>query len=313
MNCNDASSTNADRILVKQAILSRDPAWRLPKPQTWRAINDIAIDWLVIFISAWATFRIGWAISPLALVVVGNRQRALGNLLHEASHGNLSTNRQVNDRLAHLLLAAPLLTNLSVYRDQHGRHHAWLGDPERDPDILLQFTHEGDRWYHAYARCLVKSSVLGGSVMGHFSGKNLNCRQRVEIFAWWLATGLSIAMTNLHFAALFGAIWFGARVTVFHAITTFREMTDHYGLQPGGIFSFTREIPDHGPLSVLLHPHHNGYHLTHHLFPAVPYHQLPRLHAQLMKLDEYGERAFVCHAYLNGSPSGVAGWGEHHG
>jgi len=84
-------------------------------------------------------------------------------------------------------------------------------------------------------------------------------------------------------------------------------------LKPGGIFSFTREIPDHGPLSVLLHPHHNGYHLTHHLFPAVPYHQLPRLHAQLMELDEYDDRAFVCHAYLNGSPSGVAGWGAHHG
>ncbi|WP_267886374.1 fatty acid desaturase [Paraburkholderia xenovorans] len=105
----------------------------------------------------------------------------------------------------------------------------------------------------------------------------------------------------------------GARATVFHAITTFREMTDHYGLEPEGIFRFTREIPNHGLLSTLLHPHHNGYHLTHHLFPAVPYHQLPRLHAQLMTLDDYAGRALVCHSYLKGSRSSVIGWGTNHG
>ena len=293
--------------------MTRDSAWHQPQPQTWRAIRDIIFDWMIIFVSVWAVYRVGWMITPVALLIIGNRQRALGNLLHEASHGNLSAHRRINDCLAHLLLAAPLLASLSVYRDQHARHHAWLGDPQHDPDVLLQLAHEDDRWYHAYARCLAKSTMLRGSLMGHFSGRNLACRQQVEIFAWWLVTGLTIAMVDLHFAAVFGALWLGARITVFHAITTFREMTDHYGLKPGGIFSFTREIPNHGPLSVLLHPHHNGYHLTHHLFPAVPYHQLPRLHARLMVLEEYGDRAFVCHAYLNGSPSGVAGWGAHHG
>lgn len=313
MDCGNTSSIYADRISIRQALMAHDPAWHQPRPQTWRAVHDIVFDWMMIFVSAWALYRVGWVITPVALVIIGNRQRALGNLLHEASHGNLSGHRQINDYLAHLLLAAPLLASLSVYRDQHARHHAWLGDPQRDPDVLLLLAHEGDRWYHAYARCLAKSTMLRGSLMGHFSGRNLGYRQQVEICAWWLIIGLTIAIVDLHFAALFGALWLGARITAFHAITTFREMTDHYGLKPGGIFSFTREIPDHGPLSALLHPHHNGYHLTHHLFPAVPYHQLPKVHAQLMELDEYVDRAFVCHAYLNSSPSGVAGWGAHHG
>jgi fatty acid desaturase len=313
MDCGNTSSIYIDRVSIRHALTARDPAWQQPQPQTWRATRDIVFDWMMIFVSAWTVYRVGWVITPIALVIIGNRQRALGNLLHEASHGNLSAHRQINDCLARLLLAAPLLTSLSVYRDQHARHHAWLGDPRRDPDVLLPLAHKGDRWYMAYARYLAKPTMLRGSVMGHFSGKHLSGPQQFELFTWWLATGLSIAMVDLRFAALFGALWLGARITVFHAITTFREMTDHHGLRPGGIFSFTREIPDHGPLSVLLHPHHNGYHLTHHLFPAVPYHQLPKLHTRLMELDVYCDRAFVCRAYLNGFPSGVAGWGAHHG
>ncbi|AIP33748.1 fatty acid desaturase family protein [Paraburkholderia xenovorans LB400] len=209
MNCNDASSTNADRILVKQAILARDPAWRLPKPQTWRAINDIAIDWMVIFISAWATFRIGWVISPLALVVVGNRQRALGNLLHEAGHGNLSTRREVNDCLAHLFLALPLLSSLSVYREQHARHHAWLGHPQRDPDLLPRRARIGDRWYHAYLHYLTTFSIYRGSLIGHLDGRNLTHRQQLAIFTWWMTVGSAMAAVDLHFALVFCALWLG--------------------------------------------------------------------------------------------------------
>jgi fatty acid desaturase len=118
---------------------------------------------------------------------------------------------------------------------------------------------------------------------------------------------------NIHLAEVFLALWFGARITVFHAITIFREMTDHYGLKPGGIFSFTREIPDNGVLSALIHPHHNGYHLTHHLFPSAPYHQLPELHAQLIALPAFSEHAIVCPSYLGGHQSSVFGWGMNHG
>ncbi|CAG4896689.1 fatty acid desaturase family protein [Paraburkholderia saeva] len=313
MNLNDASSSNADRILIKQAMLNRDPAWRLPRPQTWRVITDITVDWMVIALSVWATYRIGWAASVFALVVIGNRQRALGNLLHEAGHGNLSAHRETNDALAHFLLAPPLLNSLSVYREQHAHHHAWLGHPERDPDLLPQVVFEGGHWYHAYLYHLATFSIFRGSIMGHLAVGNLTHCQRFAIFTWWIVVGLPIAKANPHFALMFCVLWFGARATVFHAITTFREMTDHYGLKPGGTFNFTREIPDHGLLSVLLHPHHNGYHLTHHLFPTIPYHQLPRLHARLMKLSDYKDRALVCHGYLKGSSSSVAGWGANHG
>jgi fatty acid desaturase len=313
MNHSDPYLITADRTFARHALLAYDPAWRQLKAQFWRSLLDIIADWALIFLSASATYRIGWPLVPFALVVIGNRQRALGNLLHEASHGNLSKRRQINDLLAHLLLAPPLLNSLRIYRELHTRHHAWLGDPLRDPDFLQPGTLEGDRWFHAFIRCLVTSAIFRGALIGHLADKNTSVRQQLGILTWWIVASAALAIINPHFAVVFVALWFSSRITVFHGITTFREMTDHYGLTSGGIFSFTREIPDHGLLSILLHPHHNGYHLTHHLFPSVPYHQLPRLHARLMETDEYRANAYVCPAYLGGSPSGVAGWGAHHG
>jgi len=293
-------------------MLVHEPAWHMCKAQVWRSLGDIAADWAMIIVATWVVYRIGWTFIPFGLVAVGNRQRALGNLLHEASHRNLSGHRRVNDGLAHLLLAPPLLNNLQIYRDSHAQHHAWLGHPLYDPDYLHPVRRDGDHWYHAYARYLTAFSMLRSTLIGHLFNKRASAHQQLYIFLWWVVLVTTLALIRPHFSAVFFALWVGSRITFFHAITTFREMTDHYGLEPDGIFKFTREVLDHGLLSMLIHPHHNGYHLTHHLFPSVPYHQLPRTHALLMGIGEYRDRAFVCSAYFGDSPSGVAGWGADH-
>jgi fatty acid desaturase len=312
MNRYDASSVRRDRVFIRQSLLQHESAWRLPTARIWRSLSDIIFDWAMIIGVTWVVYRVGWTLGLFAFVIVGNRQRALGNLLHEASHRNLSTHPWVNDGIAHLLLAPPLLNSLPVYRNLHAHHHAWLGHPQRDPDFLEPIRRKGDHWYHAFIRCLITPSAIVSVLMGHLSNQSTTRWQRLAILSWWLAVGISLELLRGRFALTFIALWFGSRITVFHAITTFREMTDHYGLEPNGVFRFTREIPDRGLLSWLLHPHHNGYHLTHHLFPSTPYHQLPQLHAQLTKHHEYWTRAIICSAYFGGSSSSVAGWGANH-
>lgn len=222
MNYRNTSPTSIDQISIKESLLAYAPAWQQPKAKTCRAIYDIAFDWVTVFVAVLAVHKIGWTITPIALVVIGNRQRALGNLLHEASHGNLSQRRDVNDYLAHLLLAAPLLGSLNIYRELHARHHAWLGDSQRDPDLLPSLAHDGDRWFEVYARCLSRPSLILGSLAGHLAAKKQMLRHRLGILAWWSAMVSALFAVNAHFAAVFLALWFGARVTVFHAITIFR-------------------------------------------------------------------------------------------
>ena len=108
-------------------------------------------------------------------------------------------------------------------------------------------------------------------------------------------------------ALLFFVLWVTAKATVFHAITAFREISDHVGLTPGSLIGFSRNHPFSSVLGEVFHPHHNGYHLLHHLTPAMPFHALPRAHALLMQWPPYaaGEH---CDSYFQGPTAAVRSW-----
>src|SRR5262245_43627305 len=52
----------------------------LQQPRLARALAAAAVDWALIALAVWATWRFGWIAVPLSLLLIGNRQRALGNL-----------------------------------------------------------------------------------------------------------------------------------------------------------------------------------------------------------------------------------------
>jgi fatty acid desaturase len=295
MSITTPTSVTADQTAMHWALRESLP---ILTASTWRSAGDIMFDWIVIAIAVWATYRVGkWATLP-AIFIIGNRQRALGNLLHESSHQNLSPELRFNDMMA---------------QRQHARHHAWLGTPSHDPDFIECAANKNDRWFNVYFRILLTYPVWVGSLLGHLSGKHLSHRQWMVVALWWgVCETLLAILLGTYTACLFFMLWMVARGTVFHAITIFREMTDHYGLRPTGIFQYTREIPAHGFVSILLHPHHNGYHLTHHLFPHIPYYHLPRAHALLTRNPVFSQRAIICRTYLGTNPAGVSGWGAHH-
>ncbi|WP_080440036.1 fatty acid desaturase family protein [Burkholderia ubonensis] len=305
-----SASVIADQVAIRSAIHG---IFVTAPASTWRSLRDIAFDWVSVGVAVWATYRIGILVTPLAITIIGNRQRALGNLLHEASHQNLSPRRPINDTLATLLLAAPLLNSLTLYRRRHANHHAWLGDRDRDPDFICCIVNPRDRWFQVYARVLLAYPAWKSSLLGHVADRHITFDQWLTIVLWWIWCEAMLAvLAGTHVASLFLLLWILSRGTVFHAITTFREMTDHYGLGRRGIFEYTREVPDHGASSILLHPHHNGYHLTHHLFPHIPYYDLPRAHAQLIRNPVFVRRARICSAYLHGRHVCVSGWGSSH-
>jgi len=310
MSSSVTASIVTDQTAIRSAINAMVPNWCPPGPNALRSVSDIFLDWATIFASIWITYRIGVMISVVALLVLGNRQRALANLLHDASHRNLSAHRGVNDWLARIFLAPALLNDLHIYRSQHARHHAWLAHPASDPDYIPRITRTGDRWFHAYFRILLDLPGWTGSLLGHLASRQLRLQQWAGVLVWWITfEALIDVVCGTHFAVLFFALWVVAKSTVFHAVTTFREMIDHYGLEADGIFGNTRETPYLGLLSCWIHPHHNGYHLTHHLFPDIPYFRLPDAHHTLKQTSLFNRRAIICDSYLTGAHACVRGWG----
>lgn len=276
-----------------------------------RPLFDILSDWTMIVLAVLAYAQIGAASLPLVVIVIGNRQRALGNLLHEASHRNLFKSRAANDLAAKLFLAPALLNDLAVYRESHAKHHAFLGCVEQDPDYIAPLPVQTSNWRVAYCRLLFSRAAWMASVLGHVGAKGASWHRLAYIGFWWSAIlWLLSSYASQSFAAVFVMLWFIAKATAFHAITTFREMCDHFALQPGGIFSYARDIVSKSPWRWLIHPHNNAFHLTHHLMPSVPYYRLPDMQKALSALPSYRRRGIRSHAYFAGTGAVVCDWGK---
>ena len=275
----------------------------------WRPLIDMGCDGALVFAAVLAVITWGPWLVPLAVLVIGNRQRALGNILHDAGHRNLSRRRRVNDGIATLFLAPLLFADIRRYRDLHARHHRHLGDDQRDPDYLSTPIEWPRHWWQSFVSQLVNSAAWRSSVVGHLGDPALSWQARGWILSWWTgALVLAVVAVGVKATLIGGMLWVLARATSFHAITTFREMCDHHGREPGGVFSFTRDMVSTGPWRWLIHPRNNGYHLTHHLWPAVPYYRLPHAHQALMSDPVAGGRMSRCTGYFFGTAAVVRAW-----
>jgi fatty acid desaturase len=291
------------------AALSRPTGCQhLRRKAKWPVFKDLLIDWGLICMAAWAVARWGWWLAPPAVVIVANRQRALGNLLHDAGHRNLCSDPKGNDAIAWLLLAPVLLVDLSHYRRLHARHHGCLGQPDRDPDLRQRFAPK-QTWQRTYWTIATCPNIW----LGNFSGHLRRLWQRPWVGAyfmsWWIALCSVLSMAG-GMALTFLALWWVAKGTLFHLITVFREMCDHYGLPPDTVVTYTRDVPAGSVWSLLFHPHNNGYHLTHHLDPSIPYHQLPRAQAEFLRNTSYATGSTCCDGHFGGQCPVTTGWAQ---
>ena len=299
----------SDIALLRQSLRhAGSPHLPLLTLQLWRPVRDVAVDLATIVAVLSMALLEPWT-SPLVLLILGNRQRALGNILHDAAHRNLTRDRQVNDLVARALIAPLLFLSLSHYRDLHFRHHFDLGAQGTDPDLIPIPPEKARSWTIAVAANTLSVRAVLGSTFGHLLDRAVPRAERLYIVAWWAILVVAVvAMTGAGPVVAMLTLWLAARATFFHLITTFREMCDHHGLAPGGVFSFTRDITSSGAWSLLIHPRNNAYHLTHHLLPAVPYYRLPEAQRLFTKLPEYQRRAQVCPTYIAGPARAVQAW-----
>lgn len=278
----------------------------LHAPGLARSLRAIGIDWSLIAVAAVLAIRLGGPFVVVALLVIGNRQRALGNLLHDASHRGLDADRGRAERIADWLLCRPLWVSMRLYRSEHNRHHRHLGDPARDPDYIHDASRLRHGWFAVWRDQILSPGMFRVALFSHLG--RMNARELAGVAAWWvMATAVVAGIGGAGAAAGFLALWVAARALVFHPITAFREISDHVGLVPGTLIGFSRNHPFGGVLGQVFHPHHNGYHLLHHLDPALPFHALPRAHALLMRWPPYAQ-AEQCTGYFSGSLSVARSW-----
>lgn len=269
----------------------------LSKKQHWRGPALVLHAWGIIF-AASALFVI--IPNPLtfiiAIMLVGARQLGLAILMHEAAHGALHPNRQINDFLGHWLCAAPVGASLATYRAYHLGHHKYVQQPE-DPDLILSAPFPVSR--HSMRRKIIRDLTGQTFLRQRLAGLRKNtgtigsaAQKQGEVLSSDRALRdhllinfiLLIGLTVLGVWWLYPALWLVAMASWFPLVTRIRNIAEH-ACVPNTDDPLAHARTTHASWweRLLIAPYWVQYHAEHHAFMHLPCYRLPAAHALLHK------------------------------
>ncbi len=213
-------------------------------------------------------------------------------LAHESAH-RLLTRNTVLDRLLGFGCGLPILFSASAYRVVHPIHHAKLRTPE-DPD---DFETTATRFkllplvYILTTLCGVYVYLFYMPVQGFRRGSR---KQRVAIL---LECVLLLAAHVAAWIIFPGRVMLEAwllPLLVAGQIANLRAIAEHGLTTSGNELIDSRTVTTHPALSFFMC--NINYHLEHHLYPGVPWYNLPKLHL-LLQEDYHKAGASVYSSY----------------
>ena len=299
----------------RPAPLLKEELRQLSELRPWLGLLHIGLEWSAIVGAAWGCWSllgvlpaVAWV--PLYLVVVafiGARQHDLIIVfMHDGAHRRLHPNRAVNDWFSELVLAWPfLLFSMRTSRRNHFAHHRHL-NTERDPDWVRKASWIYPRRPSDMARLLAlyllgfgfARFVYAASKIARWPAAPVDRRFLVAKIAYVAAAVALIGLSGTWLPVLL--FWVVPFATWFQLVFNVRSMSDHSEIAGRtGFFAMSRNIRL-GPLARLfaLGGGPAFFHTEHHLYPSVPYHRLPALHARLMQDPVYAEGLHVTDGFL---------------
>jgi fatty acid desaturase len=197
---------------------------------------------------------------------------------HEGVHGTLSLRSWWNRALS-IICALPVLQNYSAYKVLHLKHHHHLGQ-EGDPDhyanytswTWLEFAMHWGRLIIGYPAYIVAIPLLG-------------FRQGARSARGWIV--LEVCLLAMLIAAavlLLPNLWllhgWLLPMVVINTLVNIRGMSQHTFLEhQSDTIRGTRSILTNRVTAFFMC--NENYHLEHHLYPTIPWYNLPRLHQAL--------------------------------
>lgn len=232
---------------------------------------------------------IAMIVLPVAVIAIGRQLRALECLVHEASHFNWSRHyRCMNDVLGFLLAGLPTGVLVREYRTSHLLHHGRFGTAD-DPDRaryqeLCWEALRRDSWASFWSGVIPR---LYCYQLGWLRALRTNPFSLGMLVAWlgMVAILPFIAFTgDVTGGVLTALVWLLGYGLALPVIRFIGESSEHIYSDSETVFDAT--ISNLGLLQrFLIHPHNDGYHTVHHMWPGVPHHALRRLHKVLTVED----------------------------
>jgi fatty acid desaturase len=197
---------------------------------------------------------------------------------HEGVHGTLSARPWWNRALS-IACAQPVLQNFSAYKVLHLKHHHHLGQ-EGDPDhyanytswTWLEFLMHWGRLIIGYPAYITMIPILG------YRHGNASARRWIIFEVCLLVALVTVAVIFVPWLWLLHC-WL-IPMLVINTMVNIRGMSQHTFLEhQSDTILGTRSILTN-PVTAFFMCNEN-YHLEHHLYPSIPWYNLPRLHRLL--------------------------------
>lgn len=281
----------------------------------WHAPLGYVRDLAVVAVAVLVCLQASWWFYPLSLLLIGSRQRAFSNLLHESAHGMLAANRRLNLVLGTFLTAYPILQLHYAYKKTHvATHHPRLGDPDRDPDLLYMVERgvyepadERVLWLRlailpalgsqvvSHLWFLVRDRLTPAGVTGGRAGREEVSeywtvrmrRDKRAMCAFWLVICVLVTTTGTWSYLL--AFWVVPFLTTFQLFGWYIELSEHTPMVRLHHLDLrmTRNRKSRGLELFLTGTYADHHHLDHHLDPRTPYWNLGRAHRIRMADSDY--------------------------
>lgn len=294
-------------LLEIRSIL-REEISQYTKLTPWKSYVALGWQWLLIGTSVALALLSGhWLLWPVAMLFIAGRQHALGVLGHDASHYRLSNSRGVNEFLADFFCWLPLFFCHRNYAYEHIPHHRFV-NTGRDPYLKDFVTYDIWEWPKTRKQAMVtflrilcgleaKAFIEPGrrmSVLGKTPALNRADKLRAGVFYGSLALILTICNAWLPFLIL----WVLPLISLGAALVHWRTVSEHLGLAGAADVTGTRHVNANFLERLTFAPLAVNYHLDHHLFPGVPFYNLPRLHQRLLTDPVYRRNAIIKDGYF---------------
>jgi len=237
--------------------------------------------------------------------------------MHESAHSRISKNRAWNDFVGDMFCAFPLGLSTELYRRRHLKHHQYTNTDD-DPDWSIIKPYEDWHWpkdqFDAFR--LFLSDFIG--LAGHkilftfmlwsparklFFKRKLKLVPAERLRLITFCTSVVAVFSVYHLWLGFFMFWIVPFLTALVAITRLRTVAEHMVVESEHELNKTRHVDPSFLEKLLIAPLHVNYHLTHHLYPSIPFYHLPEMHRILM-----GEEVFRKNAHLTSTY-----WGLRHG
>lgn len=259
-------------------------------------VMAFATDAVLIGGSIAATFVSPW-MYPLSALIIGTRMRGLATILHEASHMTLCRTRRLNKAVGYVS-GWSVFQTFHAYKASHvEEHHLFLGDEERDPD-LINYVNQGlfetppsqlfTRHLLPLVLGLKSYTNLKNLVKDRLLPKdwaNLPRSGKVEYLgftAFWALVLGGLAGSGYLWA--FALFWMVPYLTVFQAVNWLIELSEHFPLIK--LFDtelhVTRNRRGGGLENFFTGTHGENWHLVHHVHAGIPFGKLKEAHEIMM-------------------------------